>query len=689
MHAASLEEPYKFTPPSQTTNAPADSLERQTRHEISQLIAELSELCRSNLPESRFWPDFSTKLMRALAADGAVIWKSEPDQTHQAILRVGTIHDLTIPEERRSAHHSLLNEVASHGRPVLVPPTADLGEGPANPSGAWIAVVPVESGAEGGVLLEAFLGEVGGPSAQRGYLKFIAQMADLAGEYLRTATLNSYRQQRQQREIWGHWHAQLNQAHSLAEVRRRVVDGAAECLNVARASWLESTPWGWQLKASTGIDSPDPRGPAGRWLSERVAQSLQQNPHIHIDASNSDADNPTNLCVVATVPIYWPMDSAPELERIDLATELQDGRRCLPGHAKRTAQTEAPMAILVMQDANGKTWTNAQTHMSQEISRSVAGALRATVVAGALPWLGPWLLRRQHQSSWIRPIAIATLCFCAMAGILLLPVPLRVVAPATLEPVAISVVQAPRDATVQSLLVEHAQPVQNHAPLVELFDPELDRQEEQLLGQQAVLSKRGLELQRLIVRGSEPNRRTEWEAEQGEVTAELAALKRQLQWVAKQRESLVVLSPREGKIDGWEAKQKFVGRQVRRGEPLLRVFDPNGPWRVRTEIPQNRLNHVIQALARNPPLSVTVVLRSFPDQPTIGTMMSLGPTTSTNHEGMPVGWSDVTINAATLPLKQQGAAASVAIDCGHRALGYVLFQDLIRAFTGWWKLWVA
>ncbi len=223
---------------------------------------------------------------------------------------------------------------------------------------------------------------------------------------------------------------------------------------------------------------------------------------------------------------------------------------------------------------------------------------------------------------------------------------------------------------------------------MQLTDLELDREEEKLLGQRSILEKRGAELQRLLVRSNDDVKRLEWETENAEIQTEKQTIEKQLAWVQTQRASLTVRSPVNGSVEAWESAQKLVGKQVRRGETLLDVVDETKGWRIRAEIPQTRLDHVLYALQDQSSLPVSVTLISFPQHLIHGQVTSLGPTTAAGHDGLPVGWTDVQVAAADLPMKQAGAAATVAIRCGRRPLGYIVFQDFIRASWGWWKLWI-
>ncbi len=127
--------------------------------------------------------------------------------------------------------------------------------------------------------------------------------------------------------------------------------------------------------------------------------------------------------------------------------------------------------------------------MGEVFARSIAGSYRAIALAESLPGIGRFLLQRDISLSWRRPML--TLLGSALVCLLLalLPIPMKVTAPATLEPVGEVQVQAPRNGLVKRLLVDHDQEVKAGTPLAEIWDVELDRNEEQLLGQQSVLER--------------------------------------------------------------------------------------------------------------------------------------------------------------------------------------------------------
>ncbi|MFG0261250.1 MAG: phytochrome sensor protein, partial [Novipirellula sp. JB048] len=232
MNSATSDAPFLFSPTSSPLPASGaaavprsdrspDSLVDETRREISQIVREVALAVRSERSRDAFLKLLADRILRAMAAEGVVIWRCEagapPDTPRAAppepsqppqprtetmtmamaidvVQRIGTITDRSIPASSAASHHRLLAEIVTVAEPVVVPCTPEASDPnvPANPTQFPAAIVPISCDPQAGgesYLLEVFLEPGGGVATQRGYLRFIAQMADLAGEFLRADQL--------------------------------------------------------------------------------------------------------------------------------------------------------------------------------------------------------------------------------------------------------------------------------------------------------------------------------------------------------------------------------------------------------------------------------------------------------------------------------------------------------------------
>ncbi len=313
---SSLEEPFRYSPTASVVvaTAGAESLEKQTRQEISSLVAEMGELSRSPIEPEIFWPEFAQRLLRAMAAEWVWIWSiSKPDQFGLVAQSGETISEASI---RHTSNQKTLHQVIEGRRPVLVPPhDNDIENGCAARTMHWSAFVPLSNEDEGTLVIECGLKEVGGPASQRGYLRFVAQMSDLAHEYMRSCALKRWREASSVWHVWEQATHELARCQTSADFHRLAVDACARTLQVARVSWFSKHSGTWKLQASSGIDAPDARGAAAKWLTTQIDPWLQQSNQ------EQDASNPSGLPIVAALPLYWPSHGPTQWQSYK---ELQD-----------------------------------------------------------------------------------------------------------------------------------------------------------------------------------------------------------------------------------------------------------------------------------------------------------------------------------------------------------------------------
>ena len=221
-----------------------ETLVRDARREITEIIREIADATRSDRTVGQFSSLLADRMLSAMSAEGVVIWHRDlqtPDAEFLPVKRCGGITDRTLPPECVATHQAMLCEVAREGAPVVVPATPGASEptAPANPTDVPAAVVPIESDPstpQTAYLLQVFLEPEGGLTTQRGYLRFVVQMADLAGEFLRTAELRRLKQSGQMTERVDAGISRLHQSSRCEQVQATIVDAAAELFDFDRVA---------------------------------------------------------------------------------------------------------------------------------------------------------------------------------------------------------------------------------------------------------------------------------------------------------------------------------------------------------------------------------------------------------------------------------------------------------------------
>ncbi|MGC4003104.1 MAG: HlyD family efflux transporter periplasmic adaptor subunit [Pirellulales bacterium] len=158
----------------------------------------------------------------------------------------------------------------------------------------------------------------------------------------------------------------------------------------------------------------------------------------------------------------------------------------------------------------------------------------------------------------------------------------------------------------------------------------------------------------------------------------------------RRRDALVVRSPQRGRVLTWNPIETLSGQPVRRGQALLTVADPSGPWIAELRIDEDEAGYVRSAIdsahsaANDRTLTIEVRAASVPDDRMAAKLITLAE----RSEHDPVWGTGLRAEArlietpATATLGP-GTAASARIPCGRRPLGFVWFRDVIDAWRNW------
>ncbi len=94
----------------------------------------------------------------------------------------------------------------------------------------------------------------------------------------------------------------------------------------------------------------------------------------------------------------------------------------------------------------------------------------------------------------------------------------------------------------------------------------------------------------------------------------VVGLMRQHQLLEAQETELHVTSPIAGQVLTWDLPQLLQSRPVHRGQALMTIADPQGPWDLELEIPDRDAGHVLEAqqAAKGTPLQATYRMATDP-----------------------------------------------------------------------------
>ncbi|MEZ6119195.1 MAG: HlyD family efflux transporter periplasmic adaptor subunit [Pirellulaceae bacterium] len=293
--------------------------------------------------------------------------------------------------------------------------------------------------------------------------------------------------------------------------------------------------------------------------------------------------------------------------------------------------------------------------------------------------IGKLLSQAYRWKTLATTIAVAGL----IAALFVIPTDLEMEASGSLQPSQQRHVFVRTEGTVANVLVQHGDTVRAGDVLVTLQNAELERQADELLGQVQTASQKltSIKATRLAPNRTDADavrRDNQLASEEAQLVLEIEHLQRQHQLVQQQQDELQVRSPIDGEIATWDVQQLLDGRPVQRGQELLTIVNPNGPWQLELELADHNVGPVLSAAKQSPDLNVEFILGTRPEHKQLAKITRIAQAASVNQDDQTV----VQVIAQPLDLEdallRTGADVRARIQCGKSNLAKVWFRDVMR-----------
>lgn len=724
-----------------------DPFVQQTKDQIRLIVDSIVVLSRSPIEPIVFLNAALEKVVQAMAAAGAAIWEHRNDEWRllvqlnlpEALIAgnldsayafelsqgsaLSSLEQLDLLETqldtvnetfdgRRTdsrqenpddaerlrpshSHRPILDAVAREKQPVLIPPNhvSVSADRPANPIDQILIFAPIlHSKGQGQLWLQVIQSPSGGPSNQRGYLRFAAQMADKLAEYFRTHDMRMLERDRAcvkiAQQTLNSLSESVNAKSGLAKLMNmlRQHAGSEHALMLRRTSRFGR----WRLEAAAGLVEIDRRADGIEQI-ERVAGWMHTNakPDFVYKASEltgnieqRDPDLTVWLNTFAVSRFAWihPFRSTAH-----------------PG-------TTQSLAILLTWSGLDEVPANCCSQCSM-ISRLGLSTLQ-------LPWWKLALARQQNEplsvrsrfhpaawSGWIR----WTVCLLIAAAVLLFPVPIKMHATAVLIPTLQQHVYAPQDCIVEQVLVEHGDQVHAGQVLVKLRSTTLAADFEQTRAQHIRDVQQLDEVSMRLLRDKSLTaiERDELEGEKVALEATLRTQQRILSGLQEQLDRMQVVASIDGVVATWNLKENLRDRPVRMGQWLLTLHDAKSDWFFEASFPEQD-SHDFQLAIQKTDVTPMASLNASPQ-----TLVPLRYSKDSNRVDRLVknreiwNYSDrnaiepvlrvrFDVDARQLPEQgiTAGASAKVTIPTGRGPLIWALSKDMIRRTWAQFRMWI-
>lgn len=653
----------------------------QTKQQIRALVNEIAHLAKSDLAPQEFYGEFLTRVVSALAAFGGAVWTANEEGRLALQFQINLDQtNLRQSEDAQRRHGRLLHRVVKSGEGGLVPPHSGAGDDDeaGNPTDHLVVLGPLKTDVAVMGVVEVFQRPDTGLATQKGYLRFLLQMCDLAGDYLKSHQLRNFSDRQ---TLWSQLedftkvvHASLHPretAYTIANEGRRLIDcdRVSIAIRKGRKCLIESV---------SGQDMLDKRSNTVRLLGKLATEVVSANEPLwytgdtrnlapQIEEAVQEYVDEAHTKMIAVLPLQ----REPPTDRDD--TEKHD-------------DLEPPIGALIVEQIEDSRIPEAMVHRVNVVARHSTTALANAIEHNDLFLMPVWrvlgktkLVLRARTLPWAISIAVAVIA--AILFLVFFPADFELQAKGTLEPVNRWDVYARIDGVVTELDVKHGDAVQRDQLLAKLRNTELEVSLTEITGKLATMRQRALSLEREFLEGKDrmsADERSRLLGQLMEARQELTSLDAQHTLYTKKKQDLEVRSPAAGKIVTWDLHNRLIQRPVQRGQTLMRVADTNSDWQLELRLAEDRLGHVAKAQTQlGYELPVNYILATDPGHAHQGKVKEVALSAEVREEEGAHLMTKVKIDKADLPTLRPGMNVTAKIYCGRRSIGYVWFHDLV------------
>ncbi|MCY2993168.1 MAG: GAF domain-containing protein [Planctomycetota bacterium] len=583
----------------------SDTIE-QTKQQIRGLVSEIARLSKSELEAEEYYPAFLERIVGALAAAGGAVWVIKEGRRLDLAYQIKMSETLLSSESEEAARHfALLNQVVASAEPKLVPPQSGPADQTAagNPTRYLLVLAPLNGDNQVEGVIEIFQRPDAQPVTQRGYLKFLVQMCELASEWVKTRKL---RQISDRHSLWAEADQFSRMVHEnldLKETAYTVVNEGRRIIGCDRVSVVVTRHGVCKVEAVSGQDTIENRSNIANFLgklatrvvatgeslwyegsTENLPPQLEESLHDYIDESHTK--------MMAVLPLRRPKrtDDVRQTVTGEADDESNEANEIIGALIVEQIESDLPREVLrsrtdLIYEHSSRALTNAIDYNSlflMPVWRAI-GKMRWLVRARTLP----------------KTVAVAVAILLVVLLLCVFPKDFGLQASGSLQPKTKYDIFVPVDGEVVDCPVSDQSPVKKGDLLVELRNTDLKVQYQDVLGQQLAKAERlssvtySLLNHQKMVTDAE---RVKLSGEMLELGQELKTLEQQRALLEEKLGKLKIVSPIDGEVMmSWDTRKTLVGRPVTIGQNLMTVVDPRGDWELEVHMRESRCGHVRSA----------------------------------------------------------------------------------------------
>ena len=664
----------------------------QTKQQIRSLVQEIAQLSKSDLEPEQYYAEVLQRVVTALAAVGGAVWTLTNDQRLRLDYQINLNPHLLDQQSEDSVRHlRLLQEVLSSGESKLVAPLSGSGDAdaPGNPTNTLIVLAPMQSDDQVEGVLEIFQRPDAQPASQKGYLRFLVQMSQLVGDWLKSRKLRNFSDRQ---SLWtqvDHFAKTIHDSLVPRETAYTIANEGRRLIGCDRLSVAVRKGSKYKIEAVSGQDTMDSRSNVVQllrhlatrviamgeplWYSGTRDENLPPQVEEALDAYIDESHTKSLTVLPLRAPFVKKAHKDDDLGADEQLEENSDEAEIIGALILEQIETPQP------RDAIEPRVDMVAQHSSRALTNSLAHENLFLMPLWRQLGNAAWLFRaRTLPKTLLALVAIFTtllvLCFW--------PKSFDLEAEGTLQPVVRRDVFTHVDGEVLDVHVKHEQSVKKGDLLVTLRSSDLEIQFEQVNGDLNTKRQELNNLRTQMTKSSGTMTQTERNqlfGKNGELEADLKALREKLAILTDKRAKREVVSPIDGIVVTWDPERRLRYRSVTKGQKLLEIADPRKEWQLEVYLPEKRMGHLNRALqdpALRPKLEVEYILQNAPSDSFQGDLSEHAAAAELHEEHGQTVLVRVDIDEADLVDPRKNMQVTADIRCGTRSLGYVWGHEI-------------
>ena len=667
-----------------------------TKQQIRGLVSEIAQLSKSELEPGEFYAAFMQKIVSALAAHGGAVWNLSADGEASVLYQINIEANLLDSDSEDTARHNKLLQVIAHSNEAqLIPPNSGFGEDGSvgNPTDHLLVLAPLAGDQGVEAVVEVFQRPNAQPATQRGYLRFLVQMCELAAEWVKSQKL---RQFSDRHSLWAQADQFSRLVHhnlDLRETAFTIANEGRRLIGCDRVSVALRKGSKCRVEAVSGQDTVERRSNAVTLLSTLATRVMKSGEPLWYDGSTEDLPPQIESVLDEYVDeSYTRMMAVLPLKRPETkADAARDPSDVDPNETKKREEYIGVLIIEQIETNLPRSIIDPRVDLVYEhCCRAVANSQEFSNLFLMPVWrtIGrtAWIIRARALP---KTIAITSLVLAILFVFMFVKVDFSVEAEGVLQPVDRHDIFVPANGIVTEVNIQDQQQVKQGDLLVKLEDPDLLIEKRRVEGQLEETKDQLSNARRAQFQvGLSPADKIRVSGQVQQLVLRRETLREELAIIQKKEELLEIKSPADGQVVlQWDVEKTLLHRPVAIGQVVMTVVEvgEEKKWELELSLPERRLGHISEyreATGTNEHL-VEYVLAMNPEHVFEGRVLEIGQSTQVEGEDGTIVPVLVKIDQTELERVlagdlRPGTTVTGDIHCGRASLGYAWFHEAIQ-----------